>query len=264
MFHFLRGLSAVNLDDLWLREALPLPFLKSIFLTSLFGYDNFNITSDVIPNWLHTCRAVEVDIDLPEENFLCRFITLFLRGCFDPEDEDMSISRLETLYNHVPYYFSDSNHFINNSYYLTVRIFDCIVTQAPGYESLKMSRDIPVAFSASELWEQIDKGWKSKSISHQPSSAHPVCYRGFYVHHRLAINLKFLEHVISVGIKRQSDCIFDCYSRLTAFDWIMSKNERRKRVVTGDTSAHQVNIGVDVSQIQKVTKRKAFSSTGED
>jgi hypothetical protein len=280
IFHFLRGLSDVDYGDLWEPE-LPYYFFAELLTTQEFHKDISNIISDAIPDCLRTCRALEIDIGPPNganfgrmliESFVIFFSCPNTRGYFGSGHDD-------------------SVAFLSNIYARAIGIFDASVTRAPGYESLQMSQNIPVAYSASELWLQVHEGWNSRLLGHQRSSSNWVFYHGFYVDPRLVFSLRFLEHVISTGIKQRPDCIFDSDCNRTTLDWLMNvryegvlalllddilvehgidpewalaENERRKRVVTGDTSAHEVNIGVDVSKIQEVTKRRAFRSTEDD
>ncbi|KAI1425840.1 hypothetical protein F5Y12DRAFT_322043 [Xylaria sp. FL1777] len=182
--------------------------------------------------------------------------------------------------------------FDSRGYEIHVHILDATLHQTPGYEALERDGGIPVArYAASLCWRLGGESYSNCSGIPADNSYSPedfVIYRGYYVERNVALKcLQLVERVISTGIKRRPDCIFDSFYGRRIYDyfefvgyrslwdqileehgidpdWAWHESERRKRVVTGDTSAHEVSIGVDVSQITNVTKRKAFISREGD
>ncbi|RYP86967.1 hypothetical protein DL770_004848 [Monosporascus sp. CRB-9-2] len=119
------------------------------------------------------------------------------------------------------------------------------------------------------------------SVGMASSPEESVPYRGYYISERSAAKLRFFEHVISTGIADDPDCIFDSHYRVTVYDWfwhygwkhiwdeileehgfdpdwVRDGDERRKRVVTGETSAHEVKVGVDTAEVQQMKRRRAY------
>ncbi|KAH8204698.1 hypothetical protein TruAng_001173 [Truncatella angustata] len=120
--------------------------------------------------------------------------------------------------------------------------------------------------------------WEDHLRGDLPSPNVTFRYRGYFVVGKLAFSLNFLEHVIHLGISYRPDCIFDTYQGSTIYDifwytdwedvwegiledhgidpsWACEENERRKRVVLGQTSAHDVasptQSAADIVQVKR-------------
>ncbi|RYP34314.1 hypothetical protein DL767_004308 [Monosporascus sp. MG133] len=159
-------------------------------------------------------------------------------------------------------------------------VFDALVQRIGGV-GLGQRPEIPVGAAALNMALELPKTRSQGSMGMASSPEESVLYRGYYVSERLAAKLRFLEHVISTGITAKPDCIFDTYMLYTVYEvlpfcgqkdvwdqileehgfdpaWAREENERRKRMVTGETSAHEVKVRVDTAEVQQMKRRRAY------
>ncbi|KAI0910692.1 hypothetical protein F4823DRAFT_360034 [Ustulina deusta] len=284
VFHFFRSLSSMRMDSVWFNENFRFIYIWFLYM-GLAYQEVSNTISDTIPSWLRACRAWEIDLD--PENLISNLLLHIRAICLHSIELGgrTVISWCETC-SSAP---SGSQIYSNPRWHeLALRLFDSIVYQAPGYELLQASREIPVAYCIAQLCSGFCKErYPDHACVLQPLD-NSIIYRGYYVEPLMALKyLRLAEHIISAGIKQRPDCIFDSWEGRTIFGWFAwsgheelwhqiledngidpgwarGEDERRKRVATGDTSAHEVSIGIDVSKITEVTKRKAFVSGEED
>lgn len=161
-------------------------------------------------------------------------------------------------------------------------VFDALVQKVEATDFLRTQKPtIPVAYAVVKMVLILSDAQENRSIAATASPDLHIFYRGHYVSRALAIQLKFLEHIISIGIADRPDCIFDSWSYRTIYDWfwdddwegiwdqileehgfdpewVIEENNRRQRVITGETSAHEVSLGSDVGQAQQMTRRRAY------
>ncbi|KAI1771882.1 hypothetical protein F4818DRAFT_193428 [Hypoxylon cercidicola] len=246
--HYLLGLPGISREPLWDNSNLVSFLAKCII-------DN-QITLPKIQEWASVCRFVEVDFNISDcDSFLTRVI----------------------------YCLSDVNleYFVTNN--RTVR-FDTLIQQKIGCDqSADTASLIPVAYAAFRMTKHFQLNpLDGNTLS--PTSY--VQYRGYYAAPNTAECVDFLEHVISRGITERPDCIFDTYRDVTVSDWfyhtpwqhiweeileehgfdvrwVYDEDERRKRVITGETSAHEVSVGTDASATQSTRRRRGYENSGD-
>ncbi|RYP63429.1 hypothetical protein DL771_009282 [Monosporascus sp. 5C6A] len=172
-----------------------------------------------------------------------------------------------------------------NRYYdlasVVSNVFDALVRRGIGGVGQGQRPKIPVGLAAKEMVFELSETRSKGSTSTASSPNVHIPYRGYYISERSAAQFRFLEHVISTGIADEPDCIFDSYDGDSIYDWfwgyylegvwdeileehgfdpswVREEDERRKRVVTGETSAHEVKVGVDTAEVQQVKRRRVY------
>ncbi|RYP50297.1 hypothetical protein DL768_004150 [Monosporascus sp. mg162] len=191
-------------------------------------------------------------------------------GCYG--GENTVLDKLPENHPHPGYYALASN---------ASNVFDALVQRGIGGVGPGQRPEIPVGYAALAMSVELDKTRSKGSMSMASLPEESVHYRGSYISESSAAKLRFLEHVISTGIADKPDSIFDSYGLLTIYgafhfyeqkdiwvqimeengfdpDWVREENERRKRVVTGETSAHDVKFGVDSAEVQQMKRRRAY------
>ncbi|KAI1768090.1 hypothetical protein GGR53DRAFT_518105 [Hypoxylon sp. FL1150] len=164
--------------------------------------------------------------------------------------------------------------------------FDAIIEQRIGCDKASDTVDIPVAFAVWDMQYHLREAHKEAPVGNHATPTLSVFYRGYHADTKVARCLTFLEHVLSRGIAERPDSIFDSYHERTIsdlfydtpwehiwweileehgfdVDWVYNEDERRKRVVTGDTSAHEVSIGIDTLALQDVKRRRGYENLDE-
>ncbi|KAI2622156.1 hypothetical protein GGS26DRAFT_249622 [Hypomontagnella submonticulosa] len=167
-----------------------------------------------------------------------------------------------------------------------MKAFDSIVSQRIGIASSDGSMDIPMTLVGNLMWGLLKADYGKSLVAHEASPTLSASYRGYYMHPNLACQLVFLEHVISKGIAENPDSIFIAYHGWTISDmfygtpwqhiweeileehgfdvgWVYEEDERRARVITGETSAHEVSVGADTSRALEVKRRRGYENTDD-
>ncbi|KAI0835280.1 hypothetical protein F5Y06DRAFT_289188 [Hypoxylon sp. FL0890] len=217
-----------------------------------------------LQDWKSLCQFVDLDLNIPGgSNFIEQVIFQFSHW------ESMGPAGLD-----VPNLLD------------MITTFDAVVQLKIGSDGSAGTMDIPVAYAASCIYWTLKAAREQSLIADEATPTLSISYRGYYAHPDVATCLNFLEYVISKEIKRRPDCIFDIHNNITASDWlyitwgrhiweaileehgfdvgwVYEENKRRKRVVTGDTSAHEVSVGVDASSIREVTRRRGYKNPSE-
>ncbi|KAI8627640.1 hypothetical protein F5Y19DRAFT_440645 [Xylariaceae sp. FL1651] len=309
VFYFLQGLSAVSMECLWCNDRLVLVYFNS-FRSLTEETNDPEVVSEIMTSSLFASQAAQIDLVIKpfhEVSFLASLVWLFSIFNFNKYNWGRT-----TLHDsrHI-YEYSD-----NKFYDLAQRMFDVIITQAPGYKSLEIDLKGLMPCLSWILAYVLIQGRIWGVLSPEPCPQNSIFYRGYYAYSKLVPRFKFLEHVISTVIKQQPGLIFDTFMGRTVCDWLrdsyfprvweplwvpilkgfgidpvhdwfqgcvfkrvwegileehnidpawaLEENERRRRAVAGNTSAHEISVVVDVSTIQEVTRRKAYKSTEED
>lgn len=266
MFEYLRSQPEIELEIFWdnsyaIRLSLALLFLYVANTTAELPLSD---VTHLIDQWVDTCREVEFDFNTSKRTFLESAVygAIVYMGRFVSE--------------HL-------NRWPDRDYLdITIEVFDALVRKVESTDFLRTQKPIiPVAYAAVEMVFELSEARKNQPIAETASPDLCISYRGYYVSQILAMRLKFLEHVISTGIADRPDCIFDSCCNITIYDWfwdggwegiwdqileehgfdpewVIDEDERRKRVVTGETSAHEVSLGSDVGQAQQMTRRRAY------
>ncbi|KAI1305729.1 hypothetical protein F5Y03DRAFT_355670 [Xylaria venustula] len=286
VFHFLRSLRSVNMDSLWCNDALSYLLIDCLSRV-VFSEETSNMALDTVPGWLRICRAAGVDLcssPIFSGNFVADLLCHYMKDFRSIRWGGRTI--ISWSYDLRRFDLAAGWH------ERAVQLIDSITHQAPGYDSLQAHRWVPIAYIVDSLCCYLDGvhhiSPKDPTVDVDRCFGQLIVYRGYYIESTGALEcLKLVEHVISATIEQRMDCIFDSYDGFTIYelfedvgyeelwrqilaengidsDWAREEDERRRRVVTGETSAHEVSVGVDVSQITKVTKRKAFTSGEED
>ncbi|KAI1381484.1 hypothetical protein F4677DRAFT_452350 [Hypoxylon crocopeplum] len=150
-----------------------------------------------------------------------------------------------------------------------------------------ISSEIPVHYAAFLLVGRLNLASRSSRVANSPTVILSEQYHKYYLECKLAESLYFLEHVIEMGIAQRVDCIFDSRNGLTISDlfrlchledvwvdilegngfdshWVIyEEDQRRKRVVTGETSAHEITLGVDMTEALEVKRRRGYANIEE-
>ncbi|KAI2609247.1 hypothetical protein GGR54DRAFT_632994 [Hypoxylon sp. NC1633] len=217
-----------------------------------------------LQGWVSVCQLVEFDFNLPgEPTFLEMVICQFSSDIYWKSLQDKR------------FWHPGLNE-----------IFDAIVRKKIGISNSGHEMDIAVACAAHHLWVIFREAYKDSLLVHCPSTTLSVPYRGYYTHPEVAQRFEFLEHVISKGIPQRPDSIFDTYYGRTISDWfyeesfqhvweeileehgfdvawVYKENDRRKRVVIGETSTHEVSMGVNASSMRDVRQRRVYENADE-
>ncbi|KAI0169541.1 hypothetical protein GGR52DRAFT_573605 [Hypoxylon sp. FL1284] len=161
-------------------------------------------------------------------------------------------------------------------------IFDTLLDERIGCDASADIMDIiPVAFAADCMVYHFQEWFHVAENENNGAQ-----YRGHHVNPVEAECLRFLEYIISRGIKERPDCVFDSYDDLTVsqilfysplknvweeilqehgFDvyWVYKEHNRRLHTGTGETSAHEVNVRTDASALKDVRRRRGYENTSE-
>lgn len=266
MFEYLRSQPEIELEIFWdnsYATRLSLAFLF-FHVANTTAQPPLSDVAHLIDQWIDTCREVEFDFNTSERTFL--------ESTVDGAIVYMGRSVLEHL-----------NQWPDRDYLdIIIEIFDALVRKVESTDFLRTQKPtIPMAYAVVKMVLILSEAQKNQSMATTVSPDLHLFYRGHYVSQMLAMALKFLEHIISIGIADRPDCIFDSYYNITIYDWfwdydwegiwdqileehgfdpewVIDEDERRKRVVTGETSAHEVSLGSDVGQAQQMTRRRAY------
>ncbi|KAI0009583.1 hypothetical protein F4779DRAFT_581650 [Xylariaceae sp. FL0662B] len=269
IFHYLYTLSNIDISVLWLNENL-VGYIISNTLSRIGGEggERENVAK-FLCMWQSTCRAVDFDFNVPGSlSFLERLVMI------------LAFWRARAPRKPQHYFEDDTLIFMEDNG------FRCAFFEAAYFFNISGDRcpDIPVALAAIILAHVLDMAKDTSAISREKSPILSVQYYCYYVHWELENILVFLEFVISLGIKRNPECIFDSPGGVTvlgAFQmqgwvdiwshlmsvndidwrWAWREDERRKRVTLGKTSAHEITFGVDMSEVHKVKRRKGDATT---
>ncbi|KAI1659918.1 hypothetical protein F4813DRAFT_387409 [Daldinia decipiens] len=200
---------------------------------------------NVLEDWVSVCQFMDVDFNVSNLTFLELVVERFWDKPSDPSEtvEDLILK------------------------------FNSVVQQRIG-----------LADSADPM-DSLSIG--NSSISCEPSPILSVPYRRYFLHPSVALGIKFLAYVMLKKIAECPDCIFDKYEDITISDWFYDKdclqdiwediledrgfdvdwvyeeNGRRKRVVLGESSTHDINIGPDTSRILDVRRRQGYENSDE-
>lgn len=214
----------------------------------------------LLESWMELATAIEFDFNMTSGSFV--EFAISLAGHYPTPTLESKAKNNDSI----------SNDYSLGSKTLTAA-FDALL-QRTGNVGSTQNSTIPVAYTVLSMLPILH-------IHAQLPSACTALYRGHYIPKDVMISLEFYEHVISTGIADRPDCIFDTHDDTTIYDmfldwgfvdiwdqilekhgfdpiWVMKENERRKRVVTGDTSTHDVSVGADASQALQVKKRQAY------
>ncbi|KAI1084220.1 hypothetical protein F5B20DRAFT_524057 [Whalleya microplaca] len=275
IFHFLYSLSNIEIEELWLNETLLQSSIMSIE-THICGIGaSPSWLKKFLRQWQSVCQLVEFDFDIPDsssflENLIRKFANWDPKGPRSPQlfvREDMPTT---------PFTMQDNGS------------RSTIFHVAWELQLSGIALDVPVALAGTILAQHLKQARESSAITRgvtDPLLQEP--FRGYRVSFELERALNFLEDVIELGIEKRPESIFDCYEETTIFDvfvlagweeewkclvegqlidweWAVAENERRKRVVLGKTSAHEVSVGVDISGLRKVNRRGGYAYTEKE
>lgn len=260
VFHYLFGLSGVEVDGFWQNDSLILMLACSCQDTYRWTKNRLK-TLRMLQDWDSICRLVDLDFNIPgKDGFLEMLVrTLSLWKADEIADE------------------------FEGSLCEKIASFETVVRLRLGSDGSADTMDIPVAYAARHLYAVVLNAHGQLLLTNEATPTLSIPYRFFYVHPVVANCLNFLEYVISKGITRRPDCIFDILCdvqvpnaywyrfiwdgilRKHGFDveWVYKECMRRKRVVTGETSAHEVSVGVDGSSIRDARRRRGYKNPGE-
>ncbi|KAI0118543.1 hypothetical protein F4776DRAFT_656006 [Hypoxylon sp. NC0597] len=216
----------------------------------------------MLRDWGSICRLVDLDFNIPgKDGFLeMLLLTLSFWKANEIADELVGWTLLKKIVS-----------------------FETAVQLRIGSDGSADTTDIPVAYAARHLYQVLLDARVQSLLTYEATPTLSIPYRFFYVHPVVANCLNFLEYVISKGITQRPDCIFDILCdvqvpnayrvrfiwddilRKHGFDveWVYKECMRRKRVVTGETSAHEVSVGVDGSSIRDARRRRGYKNPGE-
>ncbi|KAI2470822.1 hypothetical protein F4781DRAFT_441423 [Annulohypoxylon bovei var. microspora] len=253
IFHYLLGSSGIELDGFWLNGNTIDGMAASI---QYMRADSLQQLQTDLQDWVSVCRFLDFDFNIPGERTFLEIVIGFF-----------SILEFRTSRNYR-------------------ELFDMIVEQRIGCSNSADPYDIPVASVARKIQSNLNNAYKISLISKEVSSTLSVSYRGYYTHPTNAEILNFLEYVISKGIMQRPGCIFDTYRdwSITKWfenppweyiwegiledngfdvDWVYEEDARRQRVVTGETTAHEVDVGVDTSKVLEMKRRRGYENSDD-
>ncbi|KAI0134266.1 hypothetical protein BJ170DRAFT_679169 [Xylariales sp. AK1849] len=235
---------------------------------------------DDLKDWQSACKAVDFDLDIAESAtfYECLLDTWSDPGWSNPGGEN-GLSRISIAFNNLRVEPQEKDY-VRLLPALTAA-FDAMVRLGIGHQSLPEFA-IPVAYAGVNIASNLNIATKRSRIAVEASATLCTLYRGYYIDPDFNFCLRVLEHAISLGVRYRPDCIFDSHHNVTIYDcfvyydwvdiweeileelgidpdWASKENERRKRVVLAETSAHEVSVGVDTSDILQVQRRKVYS-----
>lgn len=259
VFHYLRGQTRNSIEDCWNDNMAVLHSTVAFFITAT----EFSPRSLVMlfESWMELATTIGFDFNPIDGSFLEAAI-LVAGQC---PVERLKVDRERNSIFHI--YPLGLNR-------LTAA-FDTLLQGRTGSVGSTQNSAIPVAYTVRCMIYQLCYE------ARRPSASRTSRYRGHHVCKGAMITLEFYEHVISTGIADRPDCIFDTYKGITIYDmffrmyfedtwdqileehgfdpkWVREEDKRRKRVVIGDTSTHEVRVGADASQALQVKKRRAY------
>ncbi|KAI0897728.1 hypothetical protein F4806DRAFT_507573 [Annulohypoxylon nitens] len=255
IFHYLLSSRGADLESSWMNDHLIVQILVGSMMLGP-RHQRQQTIDQHMRDWMSICRFVDLDLNGSS-------------GC-----GKCTLAFLEVVVSCL------SIDGINDFDDLDFRfiLFDAFIRLGVGATSSVDTLKIPVVYTASIVRSMLDRSFKDSLIATGPSPLLSVFYRGYYVHPKVARNLTFLEYVISKGIAQHPDSIFDTLHNKTLFcifnhsrwrgiweeilkehdfdlDWVYEERERRKRVITGETTAHEVNVDIDVSKALEMKRR---------
>ncbi|KAI2632435.1 hypothetical protein GGR54DRAFT_583445 [Hypoxylon sp. NC1633] len=240
IFNYLRGLPGILLTDLWQNIYAGIFIIVRFKMVFVLNADKIE---EALSNLVTMGRSVEFDFDIEGElSFLGQLITVVVGLNWDHTD--------------------------------AITIFDKIMNYVTKTDT-HISSTIPVYLAATFLIKGLER--ESILSMHEPTNC-PYC--GSFISHN------FFVHVIMRGIAQRPDCVFDSDDDVTISDmfrdehhkeiwdeilessgldpdWVREEDERRKRVVTGGTTAHEVSVGTDAAQVLDVQRRRGHTFTEE-
>ncbi|KAI0854404.1 hypothetical protein F5Y00DRAFT_256898 [Daldinia vernicosa] len=256
IFHYLLGLPEIEIECFW-QSGWPIEL--AINSVTWPGLPNEKI-KESLEDWVSVCQFISIDFNALDKTFLELVVDRFSWGYSSDNDT------LEDL----------------------VMKFDLIVQQIIGLTdsvdpmgSLSMGR-IAFLMLIGVLW-----AFSNSLMAHEPSHTLSIPYRGYFLHTDSSLLIEFLDHVALKKIAECPSCIFDNYRGLTALDWVSleehtqdiwikmledcgfdvdwvyEEDSRRRRVVLGESSTHDISIGPDTSKILDVRRRRGYDNSDE-
>ncbi|KAH6652789.1 hypothetical protein BKA67DRAFT_677958 [Truncatella angustata] len=267
ILYYLQSLSSTDMSCLWEDH------LRGTMITDLVIFP-VSQTVDIqhkLKDWDVACKSVEVELNDHtcsfNESLVCHF------SFWTPNSPEVSDIRHRLNIN-----IGGLASIQQNARATIPRVFESIVSQGLASATNNPSINVPVSFTAAIMVFHLCTARTHSLIGDLPSPNVTFRYRGYFVVGKLAFSLNFLEHVIHLGISYRPDCIFDTYQGSTIYDifwytdwedvwegiledhgidpsWACEENERRKRVVLGQTSAHDVasptQSAADIVQVKR-------------
>ncbi|KAI0380861.1 hypothetical protein F5Y04DRAFT_281536 [Hypomontagnella monticulosa] len=254
IFHYLLGLPGIEIEGFWMNKYQVLQSVTSLsYMASSVG-----LCDEDLQNWLSVCRLVDFDFnwDVSHGTFMGD-----IARSFSYSAKPHTVDRL-------------------------VSAFDKLVHRRIGSARSDDGMDIPTAYACCCLLNHLEENHERSLIADAASATLSACYRGYYMHPNVASGLAFAEYVISKGITENPDSIFDIsLGRTTSsrfydtpwqriweeileehgFDveWVYEEDDRRKFVVTGETSAPEVDIEVDASEAVEMKRRRGYRNADD-
>ncbi|KAI1096650.1 hypothetical protein F5B19DRAFT_111 [Rostrohypoxylon terebratum] len=258
-FHYLLSLRGIELEGLWSNSSL-IQLMTVGCLTLTDGEGKLQNIDQHLGDWMSICRFVDVDLSIPGQINLLNQVVWDFSG--DRGNPGLQI---------------DDN---------SIDVFDAIVRLGISIPGSPDPLGIPTAYAADCLYDRLGEFFAESLVAREASHMLSVSYRDYYVHPWVARRFEFLEHVISKGIAQRPDSMFDVcygetpsdrfyYSRWTSiwedileengFDvnWVYEEDERRLRVVTGETTAHEVSVNVDASRTFDLKRRRGYENSDD-
>jgi hypothetical protein len=281
-FYYLRGLSGIDLEPCWQNHDLVWDLIISF--RYFFEAPYLSLEIDSFLRELHTaCKSVAFDFNVEGspsfyESIVFHFGSWGVHPTSSSYMNELS-ARMEKMGSTICEILTYKG-VLNRC----IKIFDAIFRQGIGSQGPEPYFEIPVSYAAYKMTSHLREARENSFIAEEISPSLCVLYRNHYIDRELDFALRFLEHVISLGISYHPDCIFDKdeygYTVCDRFyisgwehiwkqileehgigpDWAFEEDERRKRVVVGDTSAHEVSVGFDTFEILQVQRRRAFEA----
>ncbi|KAI1391382.1 uncharacterized protein F4822DRAFT_184294 [Hypoxylon trugodes] len=257
IFRYLLSLPGIEVESLWSNEFL----IRMVSSAIADGHLEIEpeCIDEFLQDWASACRSVDFDFNIPgEATFSTSILEKFSRP--DPLPQE-----------------GNKRHF-----YLTTA-FDSIVRNRIGVDKIV---SVYAAQAASWIRFRLDRAYNDSLVTSEASSARAVFYRGYYVEPTVASSVIFLENVISKGILERPDCIFDRDDGITIsdwfyfsnwrsiwegiledhgfdLDWVYEEDDRRKRMSTGESSAHQIGTEVDAFRGIEIRQRRGYDRLDE-
>ncbi|KAI0135258.1 hypothetical protein F4814DRAFT_15683 [Daldinia grandis] len=129
--------------------------------------------------------------------------------------------------------------------------FDSISQQRIGLAgSVDPMGSLSMRYAAFRMYFKVPKARSNSLIGYESLLTLSGPCRDYYIHPDVARGVKLLScHVEDIWDDILEDCGFDV-------DWVYEENERRKRVVLGESSAHDISVGPGTSRILDVRHRR--------
>lgn len=287
IFHHLLNLCGNDCKNSWVDEDSMILYVVDTMLDDSDDQQPLQNIDQHLRDWMSICRFIDFDLNglsdlsnsrnlnnLPNSSRL-RDLISSLGG-----SSDLNRYGQFTFLEVVIYVFSIEK---TDDLELRLTLFDAFIRVGIGTTSSADTWNIPTIFAALWVYWTLELSFKESLVAAEASPMLSVFYRGLYIHPNVARNLTFLEFVISKGIAQRPDSIFDTFSNLTPFgvfnfarwpgiweeileehkfdiDWVYEERKRRKRVITGETTAHEVDVDVDVdvSKALEMKRRRGY------